>query len=37
VLLRPNKGIQIRVRGELEIVDDNNLKDEIVQHPAGSF
>ncbi|ABN53834.1 MAG TPA: pyridoxamine 5'-phosphate oxidase family protein [Hungateiclostridium thermocellum] len=33
----PNKGIQIRVRGELEIVDDNNLKDEIVQHPSRQF
>lgn len=33
----PNKGIQIRVRGELEIVDDNNLKDEIVRHPSRQF
>jgi len=32
-----NKGIQIRVRGELEIVEDNALKDEIAQHPSRQF
>jgi uncharacterized pyridoxamine 5'-phosphate oxidase family protein len=32
-----NKGIQIRVSGELEIVDDNNLKDEIAAHPSRTF
>lgn len=31
------EGVQIRVRGELEIVQDNNLKDEIAQHPSREF
>lgn len=31
------KGIQVRVRGELEVVDDNNLKDEISEHPTRQF
>lgn len=30
-------GIQIRVTGELEIVNDNALKDEIVAHPSRAF
>jgi uncharacterized pyridoxamine 5'-phosphate oxidase family protein len=33
----PNQCVQIRVRGELEIVQDNNLKDEIAQHPSREF
>lgn len=28
---------QVRVSGELEIVDDNNLKDEISEHPTRKF
>lgn len=31
------KGIQIRVRGELEVVQDNDLKEEICQHPTRQF
>lgn len=31
------KGVQVRVSGELEIVDDNNLKDEICEHPTRQF
>lgn len=31
------KGVQMRVSGELEIVDDNNLKDEICEHPTRRF
>lgn len=30
-------GIQVRVSGELELVDDNNLKDEISEHPTRQF
>ena len=30
-------GIQVRVSGELEIVEDNNLKDEISEHPSRVF
>ncbi|MDP4145869.1 MAG: pyridoxamine 5'-phosphate oxidase family protein [Bacillota bacterium] len=30
-------GTQIRVTGELEIVEDNNLKDEICEHPTRKF
>lgn len=30
-------GTQVRVSGELEIVDDNNLKDEILEHPSRKF
>ena len=30
-------GVQIRISGELELVDDNNLKDEISQHPSRAF
>ena len=30
-------GIQVRVNGELEIIDDNNLKDEICEHPTRQF
>lgn len=30
-------GIQVRVSGELEIVEDNNLKDEISAHPSRVF
>ncbi|MGL5354369.1 MAG: pyridoxamine 5'-phosphate oxidase family protein [Clostridium sp.] len=30
-------GTQVRVSGELEIVDDNNFKDEIVEHPTRKF
>lgn len=30
-------GVQIRISGELEFVDDNNLKDEIAQHPSRTF
>lgn len=30
-------GTQVRVSGELEIVDDNNLKDEILEHPTRKF
>ena len=29
--------IQIRVKGELEIVEDNNFKDEIANHPSRQF
>lgn len=32
-----NRNIQVRVKGELEIVDDNNLKDEIAEHPSRQF
>jgi len=31
------KGIQVRVSGKLEIVDDINLKDEITAHPSRRF
>ncbi|MCX7747560.1 MAG: pyridoxamine 5'-phosphate oxidase family protein [Clostridia bacterium] len=31
------KGIQLRVSGELETVDDNRLKDEIAAHPTRTF
>lgn len=31
------KGIQVRVSGELELVDDNDLKDEISEHPTRQF
>ncbi len=30
-------GIQVRVSGELEIVEDINLKDEITEHPTRKF
>lgn len=30
-------GTQVRVSGELEIVDDNKLKDEILNHPTRKF
>ncbi|MTI81102.1 MAG: pyridoxamine 5'-phosphate oxidase family protein [Firmicutes bacterium] len=30
-------GIQVRVSGKLELVDDNNLKDEISEHPSRKF
>ncbi|WPC44274.1 pyridoxamine 5'-phosphate oxidase family protein [Clostridium sp. JS66] len=30
-------GTQIRISGKLEIVDDNNLKDEISEHPTRKF
>lgn len=30
-------GVQIRVRGELEIVDDIKVKDEIAEHPSRKF
>lgn len=30
-------GTQVRVSGELEIVDDNELKDEISEHPTRKF
>lgn len=30
-------GTQIRISGELEILDDNNLKDEIYNHPTRKF
>lgn len=30
-------GVQIRISGELTILDDNNLKDEIVNHPTRTF
>jgi len=30
-------GTQVRISGELEIVDDNNLKDEISEHPSRKF
>lgn len=30
-------GVQVRVEGELEIVEDNNLKDEITEHPTRKF
>jgi len=29
--------VQVRVSGKLEIVDDNNLKDEICEHPSRQF
>lgn len=31
------RGIQVRVSGELDIVDDNKLKDEICEHPSRKF
>lgn len=31
------EGMQIRIAGELEIVEDNALKDEIVAHPSRAF
>jgi len=31
------KGIQVRVRGSLKLVDDNALKDEISKHPTRQF
>lgn len=31
------KGIQVRVTGKLEIVEDNALKDEICEHPSREF
>ncbi|MFZ5987210.1 MAG: pyridoxamine 5'-phosphate oxidase family protein [Bacillota bacterium] len=31
------QNIQVRVSGELELVDDNNLKDEISEHPSREF
>lgn len=31
------RNIQVRVSGELEIIDDNNLKDEICEHPTRQF
>lgn len=31
------RNIQVRVSGELEIVDDNNLKDEMCEHPTRQF
>jgi uncharacterized pyridoxamine 5'-phosphate oxidase family protein len=31
------KGIQVRVSGTLEIVEDNALKDEIAEHPTREF
>lgn len=30
-------GVQIRVSGELELIDDNKLKDEISEHPSRKF
>ncbi|MHB8124258.1 MAG: pyridoxamine 5'-phosphate oxidase family protein [Desulfitobacteriaceae bacterium] len=32
-----SRNIQVRVQGELELVDDNNLKDEISEHPTRQF
>lgn len=44
VLRNPNvelcfncNGIQIRISGQLEVIDDNNLKDEICNHPTRKF
>lgn len=31
------KGTQIRISGKLELIDDNELKDEIVNHPSRKF
>lgn len=31
------KGVQVRVAGVLELVDDNALKDEIAEHPTRKF
>ena len=31
------KGTQIRVTGELEVIDDLNIKEEIVNHPSRGF
>lgn len=31
------QGTQIRISGKLEIIDDNNLKDEICNHPSRKF
>lgn len=31
------QGTQIRISGKLELVDDNNLKDEIYNHPSRKF
>lgn len=31
------QGVQIRVSGELELLDDKNIKDEISQHPSRKF
>jgi len=30
-------GMQIRVKGELELLEDKNLKDEILEHPSRQF
>jgi uncharacterized pyridoxamine 5'-phosphate oxidase family protein len=30
-------GTQIRITGELELIDDNSLKDEILEHPTRGF
>lgn len=30
-------GLQIRITGELELIEDNNLKDEISEHPTRKF
>lgn len=30
-------GIEIRITGELELIDDNSLKDEILEHPTRGF
>lgn len=32
-----NNGVQVRISGKLEIVEDNNLKDEIAEHPSRGF
>lgn len=32
-----SKGVQVRISGELEILDDNKLKDEICEHPSRQF
>lgn len=31
------KFIQVRISGKLELIDDNNLKDEIADHPSRTF
>ena len=32
-----NKGTQIRVAGEVELIEDNELREEIVRHPTRAF
>jgi len=33
----PKNGIQVRVTGKLDLIEDNNFKDEICEHPTRKF